>query len=120
MGALLLCVLGAIYYAIKKYTNHVDGEATGIAKFFEDKWYIDELYDNAIVKPLFELGDVLKKYVEKAGIAAFVLGVGTDSGRASKNVRQLQNGNVGFYIMLMVVGIVAGIAIFFMGYLISK
>ena len=104
----------------KKYTNHVDGEATGIAKFLEDKWYIDELYDNAIVKPLFELGDVLKKYVEKAGIAAFVLGVGTVSGRASKNVRQLQNGNVGFYILLMVVGIVAGIAIFFMGYLISK
>lgn len=120
MGALLLCVVGAIYYAIKKYTNYVDGEATGIAKFFEDKWYIDELYDNAIVKPLFELGDVLKKYVEKAGIAAFVLGVGTVSDRASKNVRQLQNGNVGFYILLMVVGIVAGIAIFFMGYLISK
>lgn len=120
MGALLICVLGAIYYAIKKYTNYVDGEATGIVKFFEDKWYIDELYDNAIVKPLFELGDVLKKYVEKAGIAAFVLGVGTVSGRASKNVRQLQNGNVGFYILLMVFGIVAGIAIFFMGYLISK
>ncbi|MFV0179509.1 NADH-quinone oxidoreductase subunit L [Empedobacter falsenii] len=120
MGALLICVLGAIYFAIKKYTNYVDGEVTGIAKFFEDKWYIDELYDNAIVKPLFELGDVLKKYVEKAGIAAFVLGVGTVSGRASKNVRQLQNGNVGFYILLMVFGIVAGIAIFFMGYLISK
>ncbi|MFV0211006.1 NADH-quinone oxidoreductase subunit L [Empedobacter falsenii] len=120
MGALLICVLGAIYFAIKKYTNYVDGEATGIAKFFEDKWYIDELYDNAIVKPLFELGDVLKKYVEKAGIAAFVLGVGTVSSRASKNVRQLQNGNVGFYILLMVFGIVAGIAIFFMGYLISK
>ena len=120
MGALLIGVLGAIYFAIKKYTNYVDGEATGVAKFFEDKWYIDELYDNAIVKPLFELGDVLKKYVEKAGIAAFVLGVGTVSGRASKNVRQLQNGNVGFYIMLMVCGIVAGIVIFFMGYLISK
>ena len=69
---------------------------------------------------MFELGDVLKKYVEKAGIAAFVLGVGTVSDRASKNVRQLQNGNVGFYILLMVVGIVAGIAIFFMRYLISK
>ena len=120
MGALLLCVLGAIFFAIKKYTNQIDEESTGIAKFFENKWYIDELYDNAIVKPLFELGDVLKKYVEKAGIAAFVLGVGTVSDRASKNVRQLQNGNVGFYILLMVVGIVAGIAIFFMGYLISK
>lgn len=120
MGALLICVVGAILFAIKKYTNHVDEEATGVAKFFQNKWYIDELYDNAIVKPLYELADVLKKYVEKAGIAAFVLGVGTVSERASKNVRTLQNGNVGFYIMLMVVGIVAGIAIFFMGYLISK
>lgn len=120
MGALLICVVGTILFAIKKYTNHVDEEATGVAKFFQNKWYIDELYDNAIVKPLYELADVLKKYVEKAGIAAFVLGVGTVSERASKNVRTLQNGNVGFYIMLMVVGIVAGIAIFFMGYLISK
>ena len=120
MGALLVCVVGAIYFAIKKYTNYVNEEATGIAKFLENKWYIDELYDKAIVKPLFELGDVLRKYVEKAGIAAFVIGIGSASGRASKNVRQLQNGNVGFYILLMVCGIVAGIAIFFMGYLISK
>lgn len=78
------------------------------------------MYDKAIVKPLFELGYVLKKYVEKAGLAAFVVGFGSVSGRTSKNVRQLQNGNVGFYIMLMVIGLVAGISIFFIGYLISQ
>lgn len=116
MIGLFIGVIAAIYFAITKYTDKVDGEATGVAKFFENKWYIDELYEKAIIQPIVDMGDVLKKYIEKAGLVAFVSGVGSVSGKASKQVRLLQNGNVGFYILLMIVGIVAGIGIFFIGY----
>lgn len=119
MIALFACVIGAIFFAIKKYSGATDGEPTGIAKFFANKWYIDEVYDGAIVKPIVEIGDVLKKYVENAGIAALVGGIGIFSARASERVRSLQNGNVGFYILMIIVGVTLGIGIFFIDYFIK-
>ena len=105
MGVLFLFVLAAVVFAIKKYTDYQDREVTGLAKFFANKWYIDEVYDAIVVKPILEIGDVLKKYVEKAGLVALVGGMGLFSVRASKQVRALQNGNVGFYILLLLLSI---------------
>ncbi len=119
MGALLIAVLAVIYLAIKKYNGKVDAEATGFAKTLENKWYIDEIYQAAIVTPLFQLGDALKKYIEKAGIEKVVSGIGWLSNKEASRVRALQNGNVGFYILIMVVGFVAGIGLFFIGYLLK-
>ena len=119
MIALFVCVLAAITFAVKKYTDTTTTEPSGIAKFFANKWYIDEVYDAAIVKPIVEIGDVLKKYVEKAGLVALVGGVGTFSARASSRVRALQNGNVGFYILMIIVGVSLGIGIFFIDYFIK-
>ena len=120
MIALFVCVIAAILVAVKKFSSNVEeGEATGLAKFFANKWYIDEVYDGAIVKPITEIGDVLKKYVEKAGLVALVGGVGTFSARASQRVRALQNGNVGFYILMIIVGVTLGIGIFFIDYFIK-
>ena len=120
MIALFVFVIAAILVAVKKFSSNVEeGEATGLAKFFANKWYIDEVYDGAIVKPITEIGDVLKKYVEKAGLVALVGGVGTFSARASQRVRALQNGNVGFYILMIIVGVTLGIGIFFIDYFIK-
>lgn len=117
MGGLLLCVAIAIFMAIKKYSGKVDAEATGLAKTLENKWYIDELYEAIVVKPLLGLGNLFKKYIEKSGIVQLVSGVGTFSYSLSKNVRSVQTGNIGVYILLMVIGVLAGLGIFFLGML---
>lgn len=117
VGGLLLCVAIAIYFAIKKYNGKIDAPATGFAKTLENKWYIDELYDSVIVKPLLGLGIVFKKYIEKSGIVQVVSGVGTVSFKISKNIKSVQTGNIGIYILLMVIGILAGLGIFFLGML---
>lgn len=119
MGALLIGVLAAIYFALKKYNGKVDAETTGFAKTLENKWYIDELYNSAIVVPIFQMGDALKKYMEKAGIERLVSGIGWLSNKEAGRVKALQNGNVGYYILMMVVGIVAGLGLFFIGYLLK-
>ena len=80
---------------------------------------LDEEYDAIVVKPILEIGDVLKKYVEKAGLVALVGGMELFSVRASKQVRALQNGNVGFYILVVIIGVTAGIGIFFIDYFIK-
>jgi NADH-quinone oxidoreductase subunit L len=117
IGALLICVAVAITLAKKMYDGKVDAEATGLAKVFENKWYIDELYQAMIVSPLIGLGNVFKKYVEKSGIVQAVAGTGTLSYYLSKNIKTVQTGNIGMYILLMIIGLVAGLGIFFFGIL---
>lgn len=81
-------------------------ESKGLAKVLENKWYIDELYDAVIVRPLDALAGVLDKFVEKSGIDGIVNGVGKTVRWGGDRLRLLQTGQVGFYIFIMVLGIV--------------
>lgn len=117
IAALLACVAVAIFLASKMYSGKVDKEATGLAKVFENKWYVDEIYQAVIINPVVGLGNLLKKYVEKAGIVQMVSGVGSFSYYLSKNIKTVQTGNIGMYVLLMIIGIMAGLGIFFFGIL---
>ena len=115
MGALLLCVAVAIFLSNKLYNGKTDKEATGFAKVLKNKWYVDELYNALIVNPLIGLGTIFRKHIEKSGIVQAVAGTGTLSYYLSKNIKSVQTGNIGMYILLMVIGLVAGLGIFFWG-----
>jgi len=71
------------------------------------KFYIDELYDNIIRKPLDALSVFFYKVIDRLGIDGIVNGLGKGTIEASKGLRLLQTGNVGFYIFMMVVGIIS-------------
>lgn len=79
---------------------------TGFAKFLENKWYIDELYNTIIVRPIEALSSVLDRFIEKSGIDGIVNGVGKTVRWGSDRIRMLQTGQVGFYIFVMVLGMV--------------
>jgi NADH-quinone oxidoreductase subunit L len=103
----------ALIYAYSKYVKkgHVPVSDTEerpvLSNLSYHKFYIDELYDNIIRKPLDALSVFFYKVVDRVGIDGFVNGLGKGSVEASKGLRLLQTGNVGFYIFMMVVGIVA-------------
>jgi NADH-quinone oxidoreductase subunit L len=78
----------------------------GFAKVLENKWYVDELYDSIIVRPLKSLSRFLNNVVEKSGIDALVNGVGKGVNYGSRQIRLLQSGQVGAYILMMVAGII--------------
>jgi NADH-quinone oxidoreductase subunit L len=105
--------LVALIYAYSKYVKkaHVPvadtEERPALANLSYHKFYIDELYDNIIRKPLDALSVFFYKVVERLGIDGFVNGLGRGTIDASKGLRLLQTGNVGFYIFMMVIGIVA-------------
>ncbi len=88
-------------------------ESTGLAKVLENKWYIDELYEAIVIKPLNSLSIVLDKYAERNGIDGIVNGVGKTVKWGGDKLRLLQSGQVGFYIFIMVLGIVALFALSF-------
>ena len=93
----------------------VFAENKGIALAMEKKWWIDELYDAVVVRPLMALSNVFDKAVEQKGIDASVNGVGRFVRWSSDRVRLVQSGQVGYYIFIMVLGMTAILAIGFFG-----
>lgn len=113
MGTSVLIALLAMGYAYSKYVSkaHVpvsdEEERPTLANLSYHKFYIDELYDKVIRKPLDAISVFFYKVVEQLGIDGFVNGLGKGALDTSKGLRLLQTGNVGFYIFMMVVGIIA-------------
>ncbi|HWZ02180.1 MAG TPA: NADH-quinone oxidoreductase subunit L [Mucilaginibacter sp.] len=113
MGLSVAGALVALGYAYNKYVTkaHVPvadtEERPALADLSYHKFYIDELYDMIIRKPLDALSVFAYKVVDKMGIDGIVNGLGKGSMEASKGLRLLQTGNVGFYIFMMVLGIIS-------------
>lgn len=108
MGLSSGLVIIVIFFARSKFKQYQDNGVpnTGIAKVLENKWYVDELYDAVIVKPLMILSGFFQDTVERSGIDATVNGVGRGVKWSSRQIRLLQNGQVGFYIFAMVIGMI--------------
>lgn len=97
-------VMIIVAYTMTKKPNFA--ENTGLAKVLENKWYIDELYEAVVVKPLQGLSGLLDKFAERKGIDGIVNGVGKTVRWGGDRMRLLQSGQVGFYIFMMVLGMV--------------
>ncbi len=85
-----------------KFRNYQRSEATGFGKVLENKWYVDEIYDAIIVRPLHKLGGFLKTVIESSVVDGLVNGVGKAVNYSSRQLRLLQSGQVGSYVLLMV------------------
>jgi NADH-quinone oxidoreductase subunit L len=96
----------ALLFAWNKFSKYQKAEIneTGIGKVVANKWYVDELYDKMIVQPLQSLATFFNQVIEKNIIDGLVNGVGKAVQYGSRQIRLLQSGLVGTYILLMVVG----------------
>lgn len=115
MGISTALIIGVILFAVTKFKKvaGVNDENTGVAKVLENKWYVDELYDTIIVKPLHLLSVFFKNILEKNVIDGVVNGVGKLVGYGSRQLRLLQSGQVGNYILVMVMVMVIFVLIWF-------
>jgi NADH-quinone oxidoreductase subunit L len=115
MGAVTVLVIGVIIWAWRKYSRYTDtgAEAQGLSKVLENKWYVDELYDTVIVKPLRLLSNFLDNFIEKSGIDGLVNGIGRGVQYGSRQLRLLQSGQVGGYVLMMVIGMLVLLALQF-------
>jgi NADH-quinone oxidoreductase subunit L len=77
------------------------------------KYYIDEIYEAVVVKPLNRISGLLYHYIEKSGIDAMVNGIGTSVVNWSQLLRLSQTGGLGFYVMAMVISILVLIVLMF-------
>jgi len=92
-----------IIVAWLQFRNYTYKQASGLGKVLENKWYVDEWYEKIIIHPLQQLGDFLKNVIEKSIIDGLVNAVGKAVHYVSRQLRLLQNGQVGVYVLMMVV-----------------
>ncbi|MGZ8549128.1 MAG: NADH-quinone oxidoreductase subunit L [Chitinophagaceae bacterium] len=106
-GVSTALIVITIMFAWNKFSKKPDTEeATGFGKVLADKWYIDELYAKIIVNPLDRLAAFFKNVFEKSVVDGMVNGVGKLVNYSSRQLRFLQSGQVGSYVLLMVLGMV--------------
>ncbi|MCX6210530.1 MAG: NADH-quinone oxidoreductase subunit L [Bacteroidetes bacterium] len=107
MGISVTLAAIAILFAINKFSKKPELEdAQGFGKVLENKWYVDELYDTIISKPILWLSNFFKNIVEKSGIDGAVNGVGKFVQYSSRQIRLVQSGQVGSYILMMIAAFV--------------
>jgi NADH-quinone oxidoreductase subunit L len=106
MGLTTVIAVIAIFIAWSRYKTYKEEQPTAFGKVLQNKWYVDELYDTIIVKPLNALGSFANRALEKSGIDALVNGVGKLVNYSGRQLRWLQSGQVGSYVLLMVISMV--------------
>ena len=113
MGITIAGVLISIGIAYSRYVkqNHIpipdEAKRPVLANLSYHKFYIDEVYDTLIRKPLDLLSGFFYRILDNKVIDGIVNGLGWGTSEASKGMRLVQSGNVGFYIFMMVVGIIS-------------
>jgi NADH-quinone oxidoreductase subunit L len=85
----------------------------GLYQFLYNKWYVDELYDAIIVRPVKFTADViLWRWFDVKIIDGWVNGIAELMGRFSDKLRRIETGVVQNYALTIVVGVVILIGYF--------
>lgn len=108
MSVNTLLILGVIYYTYKKYayTDAImhENENSVIA----NKFYIDELYAVLIVKPLHTISSFIDKKISNKVIDNSINESAFAYAKLGKLVSYVENGNVRFYALYILLGVVGG------------
>lgn len=108
-----LVVIGIAYrrYISQAHVPASEGATLSpLHKTIYHKYYIDEIYNAIIVKPLYAIGKLFDIVIEKSGIDRLVNLVSESLNDWSVLSARLQTGHVGFYIFIMVIGVVLVVA----------
>jgi NADH-quinone oxidoreductase subunit L len=105
---LTLVVIGIAYvrFVKKELVPLEDGQLGGLSKTLYHKYYVDEIYDFLIVRPIHWFAKIGDSVVEALAIDRIVNSFGHLVTASSQVLRRLQNGSIGFYIFVMVLSII--------------
>jgi NADH-quinone oxidoreductase subunit L len=81
--------------------------------FLYKKWYIDDLYDNAIVNPMRRLAMYLWRVIDVKVIDGTVLGIAHGVDELSRGLRTVQTGLVRNYALAIALGMVVIVGVYF-------
>ncbi|MCW5908905.1 MAG: NADH-quinone oxidoreductase subunit L [Chitinophagales bacterium] len=106
---LAIVAIGIAYVLYVKKGNlpAKEGEESGIGKVIYNKYYVDEIYDMLVVKPVSFLSVFFHDVVDRIFVDGIVNYTGKFSLMVGAQVRKLQSGYIGYYLLVMVLSMVA-------------
>ncbi len=107
----LLLIFGLIYltyirFVKKRSIEQAEPESSFVTNLIYRKFYVDELYETMVEKPVASMSTFLHDMVEIKIIDRFVNRTGVFVVRIGRNIRYIQTGNVGAYLFYMVICII--------------
>lgn len=102
--AISIFLFGFIYSRSRYITKNMSPEQStaGIEKVLSNKFYIDEFYQKAIVRPIEFLGDILFALVDTLLLYGLTFSVHPILRFIGRFNRKIQNGNIEYYLLYMV------------------
>jgi len=108
ISVIIMILLARSRFLKKDPALHEANDNTSfVSKLLSQKYYVDELYNHLFVNPLLWLSKWFHEQIEEKIIDKLIDGIGNLVIRAGNIVRYLQSGHVGFYVFMMVAGIIA-------------
>lgn len=111
----IIGVSTAYYFYVKKpeVPKNFKEKFKGAYKVLLNKYYIDELYESIVVKPIYNISQVFWKVVDVVLVDGFIVGLGRASKAAGEVARLVQTGAIQVYAVFILMGLIATV-----GYLI--
>ncbi|MDX5480187.1 MAG: NADH-quinone oxidoreductase subunit L, partial [Hymenobacteraceae bacterium] len=105
--ALVAAIIAYVMYVSKKTVPAPEGtQLSPLHNLIYNKYYIDELYDAVIVRPLMWLSAAFHRFVDVIVVDGIVNGFGKLTMLSGRTLRYAQSGAIGFYVLVMVFSIV--------------
>lgn len=90
-------------YISKNIVPESDEKMMGIGKTLAHKLYIDEMYNSTFVEPTAATGSVLTNSIEEKVLQKGFNGIGTIKLKIAQGLSKIQNGNIEYYLIFMVI-----------------
>jgi NADH-quinone oxidoreductase subunit L len=117
MGGTLVLIVGVILFCRKKYAGATPAPTEAevspnlIVHWATHKFYVDEIYDVLIIKPVRLLSQFLTAVVDRGILDGLVNWMGRLPGGLGSQLRYAQSGSQGFYLFIMALGALIFLAI---------
>lgn len=104
VGALIGIGIAYSQYIRNRRVPRSDEVKSGFGKMVYNKFYIDEIYDTIVVKPMYKISAFFTDVFEVL-FSSLLSGTGRVTGQLSILVRSVQSGNIGRYLVFFVFGV---------------
>jgi NADH-quinone oxidoreductase subunit L len=106
-SAIMIILAFQRFYIDKKLIDDVEIRERKISYLVYRRFFIDEIYDFIFIRPILWLSKTFHEIIEMRFIDRIVNGTGSLVIRLGNTFRYMQTGHVGFYLFIMVFGILA-------------
>ena len=113
LGGLLGILIAYIKYFKQDNVPEADENITGLTKVLYNKYYVDEIYDAIFVRSINGLSRFFRDTIE-TGLSALVFGLGKVTNEIGFQGKKLQNGSIGLYLFVFVLGLCAIVSYIFL------